>query len=379
MIDFEKLGEDLGIEPPAPVKNLVEQVADSMAEHSGDYDERGNKVEMVQLPAIEDSATFSVEEIPEPDELIEGLVHKGTKVVIGGGSKSFKTWVQLDAAVSVAYGLTWMGRPTKAGKVLFINFEIKRAFFQRRIKKICEARGITQIAERLDIWNLRGFCAGYKEIIPLIIQRIKDQAYAMVVIDPIYKLYGDTDENSAHEVAQMLNSLEKVCVETDAAVMFGAHYSKGNQASKEAIDRVSGSGVFARDPDSIIPFTKHEEEGCFSVEPILRNLPPIDGFVVRWNHPLMEIDEDLDATQLKQAGGPGKKKQHDPLKLLSFIKERTKENPVSVSEWAKLANVPRVTLIDYLDDLRSWGLIATVGEGYSARKYITEKGVTQCS
>jgi len=37
-------------------------------------------------------------------------------------------------------------------------------------------------------------------------------------------------------------------VKTGAAVGFGAHYSKGNQAGKEAIDRVSGSGVFARDP-----------------------------------------------------------------------------------------------------------------------------------
>src|SRR3954470_23651854 len=39
------------------------------------------------------------------------------------------------------------------------------------------------------------------------------------------------------------------------------HFAKGNAAAKETIDRISGSGVFARDPDSLITFTKHEEQG----------------------------------------------------------------------------------------------------------------------
>ena len=58
----------------------------------------------------------------------------------------------------------------------------------------------------------------------------------------------------------MLNEIEALAVETGAAVAFGAHYSKGNQAGKEVIDRIGGSGVFARDPDSILNFTRHEEE-----------------------------------------------------------------------------------------------------------------------
>lgn len=336
-----------------------------------------NERTVLVLPEIVDAATFSAVELPEPDELIRGLVHKGTKAVIGGGSKSFKTWVLLDMGISVAYGKPAMGCETVPGKVLFVNFEIKPAFFQKRIKKICEARGITQVEGRLDVWNLRGYAAPYRLLIPRIIERIKNSGYALVILDPIYKLYGDADENSAHEVAQMLNELERICVQTDAAVMFGAHYSKGNQASKESIDRISGSGVFARDPDTIIPFTKHEEEGCFVVEPILRNLPPIEPFVVRWNHPLMERDDDLNPENLKQAGGPGRKKEHDPLKLLSYIRENTKDNPISTSKWAERAGVHRTTLAEYFEDLRQWGLIATIGEGTSARKYITEKGVIQ--
>ncbi len=81
------------------------------------------------------------------------------------------------------------------------------------------------------------------------------------------------------------------------------HFSKGNAAAKESIDRISGSGVFARDPDSLITFTKHEEEGAFTVEMTLRNLPPVQPFVVQWQWPLFKREESLDPSRLKQVGG----------------------------------------------------------------------------
>jgi Asp-tRNA(Asn)/Glu-tRNA(Gln) amidotransferase A subunit family amidase len=41
------------------------------------------------------------------------------------------------------------------------------------------------------------------------------------------------------------------------------------------MDRISGSGVFARDPDSVLIMTKHEQEDTYTVEATLRNLKPI--------------------------------------------------------------------------------------------------------
>lgn len=383
MIDFEQLASDIGPDPNAiavadpPEPDNIAHLADEhdALNSAADRYEEGFE-QVLELPPIEDAADFSVVEMPQPEELIKGLVHRGTKVVLGGSSKSFKTWVLLHAAVAIAYGRSWMGCETQPGRVLFVNFEIKKQFFQKRLTKVCEALGVEQVKGRLDVWNLRGHAAHYRTLIPAIIARIKDLGYSAVILDPLYKLYGNTDENSASEVGQLLNAMERVCVETDAAVFFGAHYSKGNQAAKESIDRISGSGVFARDPDTIIPFTKHEDEGCFVVEPVLRNLPPIEPFVVKWDYPLMRRDDDKDPANLKQ---PGSKttKEKDPLVLLAAIRGNTLENPISTSDWAKRCGVHRNTIVNHLDNLRMWGLIATVGEGTSARKYITEKGLTQ--
>lgn len=341
-----------------------------------DFDERGNPVSVVELPPIVGAATFLAEDIPPLPVLVDGLLHQGTKMVIGGGSKAFKTWLLMDLAVSISNGLPWLGFNCSRGKSLYVNFEIHKKFFQERLQVVSKARGVELDDEWLQVWNLRGFAASYDSIVPMIIERIKADGLAANILDPIYKLYGDTDENSAGDVAKLMNALETMCVKTGAMTAFGAHYSKGNQAGKESIDRISGSGVFARDPDTIINFTKHEEEGCFVVDCTLRNLPPVEPFVVRWQYPLMQRDGDLDPDRLKQIAKPGPTKKHDPIAVLSFISDRRKENPVSISEWSEISGIKRQTLQEYVSELRQMGLVASVGEGSSARKYVTEKGVS---
>lgn len=332
------------------------------------------EVEKTGLPPIVDAFDFVSRPEIKPEELISGLIHKGSKMVVGGGSKSFKTWIQLSMAISVCSGNRWLDRQTSRGRVLFVNFEIQPAFFQDRIIRVAHAMDVKLEPSMMDVWNLRGYAASYVTLIPQIIGRIKNGGYFLVIIDPIYKIYGNgmKDENSASDVAQLMNSLETICTQTGAAIIFGAHHSKGNQSQKESIDRIGGSGVYGRDPDTILDFTHHEEDGCFTVTPILRNLPPIEPFGVRWEFPLMRYDKELDPSKLKQVSG--RKRQHDPLQLLEYIKDTTFNNPMSVSEWGGVSNVKRPTLVNYLSEMRLKGWIATAGEGSSARQYITEKG-----
>jgi RecA-family ATPase len=259
------------------------------------------------LPAIQDACELCATELVLPQALVQGVLHRGSKLSLGGASKSYKTWTLLLLALCVAYGLPWLGCETIAVKVLFLNLEIQTAFIQRRLKALAQSLGITQEPGRLDVWNLRGHATSHQEIFPKIAERVGDGAYGLVVLDPIYKLYGSSDnENAAGDVAGLMNSVESLAVKTGAAVAFGAHYSKGNQSSKEAIDRVSGSGVFARDPDSLLNFTTHQEADCYTVEATLRNFPPMDPFVVRWEYPLFARDGTLDPAELKKMPGRNK-------------------------------------------------------------------------
>lgn len=271
------------------------------------------------LPEFVDGADFIATPLERSPEIVKGLLHQGSKLVLGGGSKSFKTWTLLDLALSVAHGADWLGHTTTKGRVLYVNFEIQPQPWQDRIRRVADAMGIEITAGAITLLNLRGKAADFQTLMPAIVEKCRNQGFALIVLDPIYKLYGRVDENKAGDVAALLNSLESLTVETGAAVAFGAHFSKGNQSGKEAMDRISGSGVFARDPDSILIFTKHEQDDCFTVEPILRNFAPVAPFVVRWDFPLMHVASELDPTELKQAAG--RKPEHVPDDLLKLLPE----------------------------------------------------------
>ena len=60
------------------------------------------------------------------------------------------------------------------------------------------------------------------------------------------------DENSAEQMSHFCNQFDKVCNELGTAVIYCHHHSKGGQGDKRSMDRASGSGVFARDPDALL-------------------------------------------------------------------------------------------------------------------------------
>ncbi len=228
---------------------------------------KGQEKRKEGLPTIEDSATFLAEKLPLPPELVQGLLHQGSKLCLGGSSKSFTTWTLQYLAIAVAYGLPWLGLATKPGRVLLIDLELQKAFLQRRLSKIMDALGVKPDPDRLLILPLRGHAAGHDEVIPRIIAETKGKSLSMILLDPVYKLYAPgANENAAGDMAQLFNNIEKLGNATGAATVWRGHYSKGNQAGKESIDRVSGSGVSARDPDSIVNLAAHQEPGCFTFE-----------------------------------------------------------------------------------------------------------------
>jgi hypothetical protein len=149
------------------------------------------------------------------------------------------------------------------------------------------------------IWNLRGHILAIEEFIAQIESTILTGGYSLIILDPIYKLLGRLSENSAEDVAEIMNALDRLAVRSGAAIVISHHFSKGNQSKKEAIDRVSGSGVWARDPDSLIMVTRHKQENAFVVSSILRNHPPVEDFVVEWEFPLMRRCDDLNPEELR--------------------------------------------------------------------------------
>ena len=325
-----------------------DEIREAFSENGQANGKPSSKLELVN------AASFMALDIPEPDQVIKGVLHQGSKFCIGGASKACKTWAMLDLALSVANGQPWMGFDTTRGRVLYLNFEIQNFAWQKRIRIVSENRKIDDLSN-IELINLRGQTSDYAVFMPKLIETSKEEKFALVIIDPIYKLYGQSDENSARDVANLLNSIERLAVESNSAIAYASHFSKGNQSQKEALDRVSGSGVFARDPDCLLILTRHAEEDAFTVESILRNFAPVQPFVVRWKFPLLTRDETLDPEDLKKPGG--RQVQFAPTELTDFLSNKS----LSTSEWCKISmtelGMSRRTFFNSLKRLELEGLI----------------------
>jgi len=287
---------------------LVRRAHEEQDDPQAVWDEIQSKLALVrsahgQDGLSQDAAAILSKPIVTPPDVITGVVHRGGKLLLGGASKSYKTWLLIDLAVSVATGSDWLtvGDVNK-GRVLYVNLELPEAFCAKRIQAVCDERQVKLEPGTLTVWNLRGRVREW----PRLQRQVQSGKFDLIIVDPVYKLLllgvGIRDENAAGHIASVLDEMEVLAVRSGAAVAFGAHYSKGNQAAKESIDRISGSGVFARDPDSILNFTKHEQNECFTVEMTLRNHPPREPFVVKWEYPLFVTEGTLDPSRLKQAG-----------------------------------------------------------------------------
>jgi RecA-family ATPase len=257
------------------------------------------------LPPILQGQSFMGHPEPEPPQLVEGVLHQGAKMVLGGPSKARKSWSLIDLLLSVATGTPWWGFPTRRGRALYLNFELPAFALQYRIHRIAAAKQISDFTN-FDIWNLRGHATDFSALIPKILGRIRDTGYSLILIDPIYKGLGARNENDAGDIASLLNEVEQLVSKSGAAAVFGAHFSKGNQAGKESIDRIGGSGVFARDPDVILTMTPHEEDDAHVIDLTLRALPPVKPFVARWCESIFIADRNADPAQLKAPQAPPK-------------------------------------------------------------------------
>lgn len=194
---------------------------------------------------------------PLADALISGVLRQGHKMLLAGPSKAGKSFALIELCIAIAEGKTWLGRFSCAqGRVLYINLELDRPSCLHRFKDVYTAMGLApDHLKNIDIWNLRGASVPMDKLAPKLIRRAGKKGYTAVILDPIYKVITG-DENSADQMAKFCNQFDVVCRALDCAVIYCHHHSKGAQGGKRSMDRASGSGVFARDPDAMLDMTE---------------------------------------------------------------------------------------------------------------------------
>lgn len=243
-----------------------------------------------------------LEELPPlSPELIKGILRRGHKMLISGASKAGKSFLLIELALCIATGKSWLGFKCAKGKVLYINLEVDGSSFLHRVADVKNSMGITDKVS-LEIWNLRGQKADIATLSPRLIRRAEGKNYDAIIFDPLYKI-NVSDENNASEMAKFFNELDKICTQLKTSVICCHHHSKGAQGAKFSIDRASGSGVFARDPDAILDMIQinpadaemslEDGQTAWRISSTLREFKTPDDIDVIFDYPIHKVTTDL--------------------------------------------------------------------------------------
>lgn len=177
-----------------------------------------------ELPSLTNLADELKSPPKLPEELIEGVLRCGHKMLISGSSKAGKSFLLMELAVALSEGATWLGFKCKKSKVLYVNLEIDPASCINRFFEIYKALKIPpKNSKDISIWNLRGHAVPLDKLVPKLLRRINNLHYDAVIIDPIYKVITG-DENNASEMGAFCNQFDKICNETGCATIYCHHH-----------------------------------------------------------------------------------------------------------------------------------------------------------
>ncbi len=326
------------------------------------------------LPPLENLADLLNHQPELPEELIHGILRCGHKMLIAGPSKAGKSFLLMELAIAISEGREWLGFPCKKGRVLYVNLEIDRASCIHRFAEIYKAMHLQHpCAENLVLWNLRGKAVPLDKLVPQLVRRVQNQHFDAIILDPIYKVITG-DENSASDMAFFCNQFDKICAETGCAAIYCHHHSKGDQGQKNARDRASGSGVFARDPDAQLDVIELQLEGDTKYEAVafgrtawrlesnlreFKNIEPVDFW---FNYPMHYLDqsENLSAAPVKgsaeakraEAGKNLNREQRaDSIRMAYVICSIDPDTPVTIQAMAEYLGLSDRAVRDRVKEL----------------------------
>ncbi|MBC8497159.1 MAG: AAA family ATPase [Chloroflexi bacterium] len=160
-----------------------------------------------------------------PDWLIEGYIESGSLGCVFGASGSYKTFLTLDMALSVASGKDWHGKPVKQGAVYYFFGEGSRGF-GRRVKAWMSHHGINGKIPFHGFNNAVSMNEKNLEDLKLAID--KEQPI-LVIVDTLNRHF-DGNENDTGDMTKFITALDEIGIVTGDTAKIIVHHT-GNEHS----------------------------------------------------------------------------------------------------------------------------------------------------
>jgi hypothetical protein len=150
----------------------------------------------------------AIDEIPPPDLLIDGVLHRDTLSVLYGRPGAGKSFVALDLALTVAAGIGWHGRATVRGPVIYAAAEggsglgMRRRAWLTAHKLLDPAIGFHLLLDRWNLLDPADVAAA-----SALVERLQP---ALVVVDTLSRSMPGANENAPEAMSAAVDALDRI-------------------------------------------------------------------------------------------------------------------------------------------------------------------------
>ena len=194
-----------------------------------------------------------------------------------------------------------------------------------RLIDISLTRGLDSVPADLHLWSLNRACYDLDVIIEALKAELSNKdPYSLIVVDPIYMLQtgdSDFDENNARHITTLMQTLEKMVVDTECSLGICHHHRKQSAQPSDAHEAASGSGVFQRFPSMSISAQRHEEEDCMIMNFLCRNQKAPNDFVIQFDAPIIRMRDDLDPRKKRKPGASPRPRVNVKDTIMRYVPE----------------------------------------------------------
>jgi hypothetical protein len=199
--------------------------------------------------------------------LIDGILVQGTTAVLVGMHATYKTFVALDMALSVASGVTWHGREVTQGQVAYVLAEgaeglgsrvlAWETYHEREVPNCHFLSQAVQLADSHDVDDL------------LKALELLEETPRLVVFDTLARCFVGKEENSAKDVGAFVAGIERVSVTTGATVLVVHHCGKqGDLRGSSALPAAVTTQIDVTKPRGGLVLSCGKQKHAADFEPI---------------------------------------------------------------------------------------------------------------
>lgn len=181
--------------------------------------------------------------LPQPEPLIDRTLDRNTVALLAGPPSSYKSFAALDWACSIATGKPWQGRGTVSGRVVLVAAEGAYGLNQR-VSAWEEHHRIPVPNDRLTIVSQAVQLQRPNELAELI-ETVRSEPTAMVIIDTLARCAVGLDENSAKDMGIIIDAATQLRNHTDRGAIVLIHHTgkngttiRGSSALEAGVDTV---------------------------------------------------------------------------------------------------------------------------------------------